>query len=192
MSANDDVPLEENRLSPPDDTNCVADRLVFYFAHGILYAFAIALVGLVGALVMGLFEHGIRQWGWVAGALLAAVGYPVGWVAFPAFKLDNILKPKKATVPRQPRQALGPLAGCVAGIVIGAIVGLLVGFVIVIVWLSLTLSPLTPNTWREGIETSFFFVNIPPWPALGILGWTAGAFVLLGIVLGLCGKIERG
>jgi hypothetical protein len=191
MTTNDELPRGEPDPLLPDDADSTADRLALWSIHGCAYLFAIALVGAVGALVMGLFEHGVRQWGWVAGALLAAVGYPVGWVKLSGFKPHKMSKAEQEADARRPRQAMGPVGGCVAGILMGVILGILAWFVIVIFWVSLALSPLTPDPWREGFQTSMFFVNLPPGPTLAILGWTTGVFALLGVVLGLCGKIYR-
>jgi len=191
MTRNDDPPPEESDRSSPEVADSTADRLVLLLTHGSLYLFAVALVALVGALILGVFEHGVRQWGWVAGAVLAAVGYPVGWVTFPGLNVRKMSKAEQDADARQPRQTMGPVGGSLAGIFMGLILGTLAWFVIVIFWVSLVLSPLTPDPWREGFQTSFFFVSLPPKPALVILGCATGAFAVLGIVLGLCGKMYR-
>jgi hypothetical protein len=191
MTKNDDLPLEESNPSSPDDADSTVDWLVLWTIRGSVYLFAIALVALFGALTLGLFEHSVRQWGWVAGALLAAVGYPLGWVTLSAFKLRKMSRAEQKADARQPRQTMGPVGGCFAGILMGVILGTLAWFVIVIFWVSLALSPLTPDPWREGFQTSFLFVSMPPRPTLAILGWTTGVFAVLGIVLGLCGKMYR-
>jgi hypothetical protein len=183
--------VQERNPTSSDDADSAADRLVLWTIHGCVYVFAIALVGLAGALVLGIFEHDVRKWGWVAGALLAAVGYPVGWVTFPGFNPRKMSKAEQEADARQARRTMGPLGGSCAGILMGIILGVLAWFVIVIFWTSLALSPLTPDPWRTGFESDFFSVSMPPGPTFAILGCTTGLFSLLGILLGLCGKMYR-
>jgi hypothetical protein len=190
MTKNHDLPLEENPSSP-DVADSTADRLVLWTIHGSVYLFTIALVALFGAMTMGSFEHNVRQWGWIAGALLATVGYPLGGVSLSAFNVRRMSRAEQEADARQSRQTMGPIGGCLAGILMGVILGIVAWFVIVIFWVSLVLSPLTPDSWREGFQTSFLFVSLPPGPTLAILGCTTGAFAVLGIVLGLCGKMYR-
>ena len=159
--------------------------------HGSVYLFAIALVALVGALVMGGFEHDVRRWGWVAGALVAAIGYPVGWVSLSGFKLHEMSKAEQEAESRRPRQAMGPVRGSLTGILLGMILGVPVWGVIMVFWISLALSPLTPDSWREGFQTSVFFVSMPPRATLIILATTSGGFAVLGIMIGLCGRMYQ-
>jgi hypothetical protein len=169
----------------------VVERLVVWIGHGFGYLFAIAFVSVLGALVLGLFPHEVRQWGWLAGALLAVVGYPVGWVSFPDFKARKMTRAEQEADERRPRKHLGPVAGSLVGILIGVILGLLVGFVLIVFWLSLALSPFTPDTWREGMHVGFLSVSMTSWTGLALLGWPIAAFSVFGIVLGLCGQVYR-
>ncbi len=153
MAKNDDLPPEESDRPSPEVAASTTDRLVLLLMHGSVYLFAIALVALMGALVLGVFEHGVRQWGWVAGALLATVGYPVGWVTFPSLAIRKMSKAEQEADARRSHQAMGPVGGCLAGILMGVVLGTLAWFVVVVFWVSLALSPLTPDPWREGFQT---------------------------------------
>lgn len=148
------------------------------------YIFSILIIGLLGALVAGGLEHHVRRWAWVAGAALAAIGYPLGWVKVSFGKVTKGAKPaaKSPDAEKEWRQA-GWLHAIFAGIILGLIAGVLVGFVVLIILLSLALSPFTPDSWREGLAVGYLHVSSASWFPLKLLGITAASFVAAGVIL---------
>jgi len=167
------------------------DWLIDLVIRSLIGLFAIALLGIFGALLLGGLSHSIRQWGWVAGALLAAIGYPLGWVTFPGLRYRKLSQAELDEEDRRVRKPMSRIGGCLGGMLFGAFLGILVWFVTVVFWVSFALSPMSPDSWREGIWTTWCFITLPPWTAFAILGWTAGALALLGGTAGLCGKMYR-
>src|SRR5687768_4402363 len=74
---------EESPEVPPrldEEPSSLGDWLVWLAFQGIGYSFMIALLGLIGSAFARVLGENAGPWGWGAGALLAAVGYPLGWV----------------------------------------------------------------------------------------------------------------
>jgi hypothetical protein len=158
------------------------------------------MVGLLGALLLGNFEQETRRWGWVAGALVAAVGYPLGQVkvtggAWITSHHVDAKEPEPAppaesrAPPRVLPFALGGIFGMLAGLILGAFVGT----ALVFAWVSLALSPLPLEAWRADIATGFMHftfhsVDTP----LTLLCVGAAPFALLGLILGVAGQARAG
>ncbi|MEX2306577.1 MAG: hypothetical protein WD738_03245 [Pirellulales bacterium] len=141
------------------------------------YVFVVLLLGLVGGYLGTFVDGGLsllreewggrgREWGWVLGAVLAAIGLPLGWIerdgkkfSFPSPR--QLRKTVAAGI--QPRRRKKTktydyrrirdifVGGGLLGI-LGAVLGLVLGLVLLMAWFSLTMSPFSPAGWLESIE----------------------------------------
>ena len=183
------IPGQNMHDEQPSGATSLADRVVLGAIHFSVYLFAIALTGLCGGMLMGLFEHEFRQWGWVAGALAAAIGYPLGWVIFPRVKRRRQTNAEQSV--GAPRPPLGRIGGSLVGAFVGLIFGICLWSMIMTFWISLELSPFTPDSWRDGMKFDFKSFEPPLRPGLLIFAWSTGLMMCFGALLGLCKKMHR-
>jgi hypothetical protein len=121
--------------------------------------------------------------------VLAAVGYPLGWVRIENLRISRKSDSQLQKEAQETGEPYRPLPGALVGLVLGAVLGILLWFVICVFWASLALSPLTPDRWREGFAVGVGGASLPMRPGFIILGCTTGSLAILGAVTGLCGKI---
>jgi len=172
-------------------TDSTRDRIVWWSFQAAGLLFCVALLSAIGALLLGGAEHRVRQWGWIAGARIAVIGYPLGWVTFAGASLRRRSTAELERSAREMRRGMRPLPGALTGAALGGILGILVYFMIVVFWVSAALSPLAPDEWREGFRTSSLSVSLPIRPALVLLVWTLGVLAVVGAAFGACGKVHR-
>lgn len=187
----EESPQIESRID--EEPSSLGDWLVWLVFQAIGYSFMIALLGLIGGMFGGMFGGAFGQnasrWGWIAGALLAAVGYPLGWIRVGNGRLHKRSRAEHEEEERRPGKQMGPLKGGFAGLFIGAILGIVVGMVVIVYWLSIALSPFAPASWREGMPPDLFAFPGPAKHALTVLGWTIGGFAVVFLFLGMFGQI---
>lgn len=171
------------------DADTTIDRIVWWSFQAAGFLFCVALLSAIGALFLGGAEHRVRQWGWVAGAVIAAVGYPLGWVTFADANLRRRSAEEREQSAQEMKQGMRPLSGALVGGSLGVILGILVYFVLVTFWVSAALSPLAPEEWREGFRTASLSIRLPIRPALILLAWTLGTLAVAGAIFGACGKV---
>lgn len=124
------------------------------------YLFMILLAGLVGAILGGFLDAAFgvrtataRSWGWIVGAVIAAIGYPLGYVTFGGQKKALPFRFAERKTTRSPfrssrrQQQLGIWKSTWSGALAGLIVGLLAGGALVMIWFSIALSPFAPEAW---------------------------------------------
>jgi hypothetical protein len=140
----------------------------------ISYIFGILMVGLLGGLVYA-------GWGWVAGAALAAVGIPFGWVQV---SVGNVSRCKTPTdKPDRFTRTAGMLESVLLVTLFGFLVGLFLGFIALLTVASWAVSPFGSGSWLSG------------WEAMLIVAGPAGVFAGLGfiggVILGWQGKVKK-
>jgi hypothetical protein len=160
----------------------LARKVTLLLVVGAFYLFGILVLGLIGAYfanivdgvlaMMGVpFAGHARPWGWVLGALLAAIGMPLRWMEINGKKLTLRPKPSRRHTPTTPEsescsvkaKATPPdneeaprfrevfkMVGIFG--LIGLMLGALLGGVLAMAWFSLAMSPLAPEGWFESIQ----------------------------------------
>ena len=135
--------------------------------------------------------------GRVLGAVLAAIGQPLGWFSISVGKVSStspqatqeptsqqVVNPSPSHERRPLVQALryGLLIG-----VVGALFGTILGTTLAGVWMSISLSPWAPTGWAESITMSLGGVSASHWvPFAGYLG-SVMILGVVGLLLGLIG-----
>ncbi len=183
----------ENQLHAPSgrswsrrviDWHAMAGFLAHWVFTICAYSFYVLLLALVGGMLGGFLDFALvwvnRQWagygtqvGWVLGAVLAAIGLPLGWVrpndkkfSFPSpGKLtrsisDRVAQRRAAKTERaandEPSGDIRTLSDIVKGAglcsLIFAILGLLLGMGLIMCWFSLAMSPFAPGGWFNAID----------------------------------------
>ena len=158
----------------------LGDWLVWLTFQAIGYSFMIALVGLTGSMFARVFGENAVPWGWAMGAILAAIGYPIGWIRMDNAKSYKLSRSEQEKEERRPRRALGSLKGGLVGLVIGTILGLVVGMAGVVYYLSFLMSPLAPAPLALPIPGTIIF-----W----IFGCAVGGLALVFFLCGLFGQV---
>ncbi|MBM4090495.1 MAG: hypothetical protein FJ276_13895 [Planctomycetes bacterium] len=148
------------------------------------YVFFVLLLGLIGGMFGGVIDvalsllnlpwrgHGM-QCGWTLGAVVAAIGLPLGWVrpnerrfSFPRpVKLRQSLAERVADRRRKraesgkrasDREDSCDLGSAVKGAglcgLIGTVLGFVLGMFLMMCWFSLAMSPFAPGGWFDALE----------------------------------------
>ena len=156
------------------DASAVAGFSIACVAAAVQYVVGILLCGLVAghvggfvlAILTGFGADSIvrgRQWGWIAGAVVAAVGLPLGWIrpdnkrfSFPSPRTfaGKARKKFRSRAARQNRfRSVKDVLKCGGGLgLIGLLLGVLLTGVLVMCWFSLAISPLPLDEWAASIE----------------------------------------
>jgi MFS family permease len=168
-----------------EQPSSLGDWLVWLGFQAIGYSFMIALVGLMGSTFARVFGENASLWGWAVGALLAAVGYPLGWVRMENARLSKLCAAEQEKEERRPRQAMARWKGSLVGLVIGAILGLVVGMTGVVYYLSFLLSPFAAEPFALDAQS----ITRPGTVIFWILGCAVGGVALLFLLFGLFGQV---
>ena len=192
-----------------------AERAIWWVDAIAKYLFMILLAGLVGGMAGNFIDAALgartataRQWGWIAGALIAAIGYPLGYVTYGGKKKSLPFKFSERTTTGRARwrgrrqKQLGVWKSTWSGALAGLILGLLLGAALVMVWFSIGLSPFAPEGWL-GASTSRASVGPVsgigvhtrnPMPVVLIFG-SGGALAVVGgvggLIFGVVSKVRR-
>ena len=136
----------------------------------------------------------IRDIAWIAGALVVAIGTPLGWVRVsmpgvsyrknPPAEEDS--SPPPAPGPPDRSAAFALRSGLFMALA-GAFVGLVVGGTLAIVWLSISMGPLAPVEWLRSITFRADSAGTSNPIPVALWFGTIAAFGALGFVFGLVG-----
>ena len=135
----------------------------------------------------------VQNIAWLAGALIVAVGVPLGWIriSMEGFRRGKNSAPDASASP--PPVTPGPYDRTLAYTVraalfmgmVSIIAGLIVGGTLAIVWLSISMGPLAPAEWVKSIRMGGLGVSTSnPIPFVLWFGVTA-ALGVLGFLFGL-------
>ena len=144
---------------------------LFILGH---YLFGIAFLSVMSVAMLGWVHDAASTYAWYAGALLAAVGIPLGFVRF---GFGRRLKPSEQVADEKTGTPVGPFASMFVGAFLGALLGGLLAFFLLMIWASIALCPLAPASWRlDLLKTISNFTGII---VLGVslLGFAFGPFL---------------
>src|SRR5262245_18377683 len=138
--------------------------------------------------------------GWLVGAVLAAIGQPLGWVSASLGKTTTLRQSREDLTETKPADEdpppergsilLGLKHGLVDG-VIGLAIGVTLGGIFLLTWFSLALSPFGPKGWAAALQIGPVLSTNDPLALMLFLGPVAFLTLtgmLAGFVLGLIGK----
>ncbi len=112
----------------------------------------------------------VRHWLWIGGAVLAAIGYPLGWItingyAFSFSKKDHNKKQETETTSTSEPQEFGAPAKVLPSAAMfgffGAFLGLFLGGSLLLIWFSLSMSPWPPEGWLESLSAESADLSAP-------------------------------
>lgn len=166
------------------DRSVVAGLLIEWVIAIGGYVFSVLALGLVGGMFGGFIDLALsflnqqwvgqgRQCGWILGAVVGAIGLPLGWVrpddkkfSFPAprklrknisdrvsqRRLEKTRRAKSAPDADEFRSVADVVTG--GGLIglVGTILGFVFGMCLMMCWFSLALSPFAPGGWFDAID----------------------------------------
>jgi hypothetical protein len=128
-------------------------------------------MSVMAVIMVGWLPWELGAYAWYAGALLAAVGIPLGFVKYSSGRGRG---PDEKIRDKGPGTQLGPLASMPVGAFIGAFLSALLAFCLMIIWASIALCPLAPVSWRQNLLATLLYMA----------AWIVGGGALLGLVFG--------
>lgn len=202
----------------------VGDRILavlLVIAKVFQYVFAMLLVALIAAWLGSLGDvlllffkielpggWAVRHLMWIGGALLAAIGYPLGWIEINGRKFELFdKKNKKSQKPEEPKaddelQDEGTPSKILPSALffgfVGALLGLMLGGSLLLIWFSLAMSPWPPGEWLESLSARAPDPSAPPGSLDREGGLTtshpAAIYCMLGpiVLLGILGVLVGG
>jgi hypothetical protein len=146
-------------------------RLLLRLVQVAKYIFLILLSGLVGGyagtVADALMQNtsGVaRHWGWILGAVVAAVGAPFGWVrlgpdgksrrsifALPMQRIRASSKGTRSGITGGRKRRTGAFKAAAAGGFLGLLTGGVLGGVLLMIWFSISMSPFAPAAWNRSV-----------------------------------------
>ena len=112
----------------------------------------------------------VRYWMWIGGAIIGAVGYPLGWITINGKKfsfsrndeneeqeIESEISSTESKV-ELPAKVI-PTAGFFC--LVGSFLGLFVGGSLLLVWFSLSMSPWPPEGWLESVSAKAVDLSAP-------------------------------
>ncbi len=193
-------PLQRGPVSPGGRMLLAGLRPVWFAFKVLMVALAISLT--VGQLVglLGFFLPGVKTWqlswqlsgyGWVAGAVLAIIGIPAGWVKV------GFSNQSKTAVEKDPGTATFEPAGLAgrmaAGALFGAILFSFVAGLILLCWVSLGQCPFLHDSWKQALRMPAALASSDGGAGIQLTGDDAllpVLFIFGALILGaICGAI---
>jgi len=153
-------------------TRRTGGRLLLRLVQVAKYFFLILLSGLVGAYA-GTFVDALmqnasgmaRHWGWILGAVVAAIGAPFGWVSFgsdgksrrsifalPMQRIRTSSKGARSGITAGRERPMGAFKAAAAGGFLGLLAGGALGGTLLMVWFSIAMSPFAPTAWNRSVS----------------------------------------
>jgi hypothetical protein len=168
------------------------------------YIVSIFIGAMIAALIAGYvtpFLPGHSAWtprrvqdvAWIAGALIMAIGLPLGWVRISTDRFRTGTNPAADAPAAAPPAAPSPpdrtlaytLRAALFMGMVGTIAGLIAGGTLAIVWLSISMGPLAPAEWMKSIRVAGGGVSTSNPIPFALWFGTAGALAVLGFLFGL-------
>lgn len=112
-----------------------------------VYLLGIAVFGLFPAMLLSGLGETAGHVAWCVGAAFAAIGLPLGWVGVSFGQRTS--SEAQARSPEAEGKPCGLLGSILAGAFVGFLAGIFFGLFHMVMWYSLTLSPLLPESWRS-------------------------------------------